>query len=141
MRAMVRDMLKRIDGGGLYMRRIATISLIALLAGGVLPIARGGASPAYAQAPNPRSEAEWQRYLGRHPGLRQHPEWLLNQNFLKAHPNMTTWLHNHPAVAQQAREQGMWDREGRWRDSSWWHNNDPDEFWEHHPEWAERHQE
>src|SRR5258708_11729377 len=52
-----------------------------------------------------------------------------------------TTLFRSPQVARQSREQGMWDREGRWRDSSWWHNNDPDEFWEHHPEWAERHQE
>jgi hypothetical protein len=120
------------------MRRIATIGLIALLAGGVLPITRG-ATPAYAQAPDPRAEAQWQRFLSNDPALRAHPEWLSNQNYLRSHPNMTTWLHDHPEVFRQAREQGMWDRQGRWHNSSWWHDNDPDEFWRNHPEWAEHH--
>ena len=98
------------------------------------------AIPALAQTPNPRAEAEWQHYLTKHPGLQQHPEWLLNQNFLNEHPNMTKWLQEHPAVYKQARQQGMWDNQGRWHDAQWWRQNDPKAVAQYHPNWAHEHE-
>lgn len=133
------------------MRKIATAGLIALLAGGALPLTRG-ATPAYAQESpaeeraearadaQARARAEWAHWLRRNPGLRQHPQWLDNPTYRKNHPLIIKWLEQHPYVLRESREEGMWDPDGRWRDSFWWHQNDPDEFWENHPEWAERHQ-
>src|SRR5271163_3714144 len=96
------------------MKRLAMICLtFSLLA----------ALPAFAQ--NPQAEAEWQTYLSRHSGLAEHPQWLENPTYLKQHPGMVTWLRDHPAVAQQAREAGMWDRNGQWHNASWWHQNNP----------------
>jgi hypothetical protein len=99
------------------------------------------AAPTFARdaPPNPQAEAEWQRYLAHHPGLREHPEWLLNPKYMQDHPNMAKWLHEHPRVLEDAREQGMWDRDGRWHDADWWRDHHPQSLYEYHPEWAETH--
>ena len=98
-----------------------------------------GSFRAFAQTPNPTAEHNWQTYLARHPGLRQHPEWLNNPTYLKEHPNMSKWLRDHPAVFQQARGQGMWDQGGAWHDPSWWHKHDANAAYTNHPEWADHH--
>jgi hypothetical protein len=114
------------------MKRILMICLtVSLLA----------AIPAFAQQPNPQAEAEWQHYLSKHPGLAEHPEWLENPTYLKDHPNMTKWLHDHPAVAQQAREAGMWDKQGQWHEASWWREHHPNQANQYHPDWAQQHPE
>jgi hypothetical protein len=95
---------------------------------------------AFAQAPNPAAEAQWQRYLANHPGaaagLANNPGYLAN------HPGRAQWLQQHPDVASYARHQGEiggWDRRDQWHDRNWWVHNDPDWVRDHHPEWAERH--
>lgn len=98
-----------------------------------------GSLHAFAQTPNAVAEENWQTYLNRHPGLREHPEWLNNPAYLKDHPGMTKWLKDHPAVSRQARGRGMWDQSGAWRDSSWWRQHDANAAYKHHPEWAEHH--
>jgi len=97
------------------------------------------AAPVFAQVPNPVAEQNWQTYLSNHPGLAENPQLLNNQAYLNQHPGLATWLQQHPAVAQQARRQGMWDRQGNWHDSSWWHQHNPSWSNQHHPEWARNH--
>lgn len=113
------------------MKKLVTLGLVLALLGSLR---------AFAQAPpNPAAEQDWQRFLSKHPGLAQNPQWLDNPTYLKEHPNMTKWLQQHPAVFRQARGQGMWDRQGNWHDSSWWHDHDADDVYRNHPEWAEYH--
>jgi hypothetical protein len=121
------------------MKRIATIVLITLS----LALAEMAATPvpsALAQEATPEQWEAWNHWLYKHPDLRQHPEWLSNPAWERSHPLIMKWLREHPEILSEARGEGMWDREGRWRDSDWWHQNNPDEFWENHPEWAEHHQ-
>ena len=99
------------------------------------------ALPAFAQGPppNPGAEAHWDRFLSRHPGLAEHPQWLRNPTYMREHPNMEKWLHEHPRVLREARAQGMWDHNGDWHDSNWWHQNNPSYASQYHPEWVENH--
>ena len=99
------------------------------------------AASAFAQpAPNAQAEHEWQTYLSRHPGLAEHPQWLNNPQYMKEHPNMAKWLHDHPRVLADARHQGMWDHQGQWHDSDWWRDHNPNQVHQYHPEWAENHE-
>ena len=105
-----------------------------------LTLSMMGSLRAYAQAPNPTAEHNWQTYLARHPGLAENPQLLNNPTYLSQHKQLAKWLHDHPAVAQQARGQGMWEHNGTWHDSSWWHEHNPNLVYQNHPEWAERHE-
>jgi hypothetical protein len=100
-----------------------------------------GSLPAFAQAPNPVAEQNWQTYLSNHPGLAENPQLLNNQTYLNEHPQLSKWLQQHPAVAQQAREQGMWDHNGAWHNSSWWHEHNPNLLYQNHPGWVANHPE
>jgi hypothetical protein len=99
-----------------------------------------GVEVSFAQPmPNANAEAQWQRYLSNHPGLAEHPQWLNNPKYMSEHPNMAKWLQQHPRVREEARNQGMWDREGRWHDPDWWRDHHPNQMYQYHPEWAENH--
>ncbi len=98
-----------------------------------------GSLPAFAQAP--AAEHEWQTYLSNHPGLAENPQWLNNPTYMHEHPGLATWLKDHPLVARQAWEQGMWDHNGAWHNSSWWHEHNPNLFYQNHPGWAANHPE
>jgi hypothetical protein len=89
-------------------KKIATVGLALLLSVAV--------SPAFAQAPNPGAEAEWQQFLSRHPGLAEHPGWLHNPTYMHDHPNLAKWLQQHPRVLAESRNEGMWDHDGAWHD-------------------------
>jgi len=116
------------------MKRIAILCLTLSLLG-------AGSLRAFAQAPNPVAERDWQTYLSHHPGLAENPQLLNNPTYLNQHPQLAKWLKDHPLVARQAREEGMWDHDGAWHDSSWWHEHNPDWLYRYHPEWAINHPE
>ncbi len=113
----------------------------ALLACGAVLALALFTSSAFAQCgdANPRAVAEWNHYLQRHQGLREHPGWLNNGNYEKDHPNMMKWLHDHPHVLACSRQEGMWDNQGNWRNANWWRSHNPNWMYQHHPEWAENH--
>jgi hypothetical protein len=115
------------------MKNIAAVCLTLFLIGAVMP--------AFAQdrPPNPGAEEHWQQFLSRHPGLAEHPQWLRNPQYMREHPNIATWLREHPRVLEDSREQGMWDNDGGWHDANWWRANHPDYVDRYHPEWAENH--
>lgn len=100
-----------------------------------------GSVRAFAQTPNPVAESNWQTYLSNHPGLAENPQLLNNPTYLHEHPQLSKWLKQHPAVAQQARGQGMWEHNGTWHNSSWWHEHNPNLVYQNHPEWAANHPE
>src|SRR5579863_4846287 len=95
----------------------------------------GLAVSAFAQTP--RAQAEWSRYLSRHPELRRNPGLIFNQGYMKGHPDLNSFVLAHPNIQREVhRGNGSWDRTGAWRDPGWWHQNDPDWMYENHPEWA-----
>jgi hypothetical protein len=98
-------------------------------------------TPVFAQGlpPKPGPEAEWQQFLSRHPGLAEHPQWLNNPTYMKEHPNMAKWLEQHPRVVRDSRGEGMWDHEGNWHDSQWWHEHNPNYAQQYHPDWDKNH--
>ncbi|MGH7842095.1 MAG: hypothetical protein ACREQT_11310 [Candidatus Binataceae bacterium] len=115
------------------MRGIAAILLTMFLIAAALPAFAQGAPP------NPGAQEHWDQFLSRHPGLAEHPQWLRNPTYMHEHPNMAKWLQEHPRVAREARQQGMWEHDGTWHDSNWWHENNPNYASQYHPEWAENH--
>ncbi len=74
------------------------------------------AVPAFAQTA--RSEAEFQRYLVKHPEVRNNPSLLSNQQYLAHHPNIAKFLTEHPQVHRQALTMGVYDRGRVWRDAN-----------------------
>jgi hypothetical protein len=97
------------------------------------------ATPAFAQAPKPKAEKEFQQYLASHPELQRDPGLMTDPRYLRAHPDFQNFLNNHPNVAIQARQMaanGAYDKKHQWRDRNWWTANDPKWTQQHHPEWV-----
>jgi hypothetical protein len=97
------------------------------------------AAPAFAQSP--QAEAEFQRFLANHPDVRADPGLLSDKNYLYHHPNIATFLEQHPTIHQQAFMMGAYDRTHMWRDSNWWYRHDPNWTYQNHPEWFRAHPE
>jgi len=93
---------------------------------------------AFAQAPNPKAEKQWQQFLTKHPKVQA---GLVNDSkYLAKHPGMAQWLGEHPSVSAYARQQGQiggWDARNQWHDRNWWVHNDPTWVRENHEEWLE----
>jgi len=114
------------------------------------------ARPAFAQAPDPKAEAYFQKYIAAHPELQRNPGLLNDPNYLRAHPSFQKFLENHPNVARQAHEmgatgghhhhhheaaaayppgEGAYDQHHQWHDRNWWVNNDRSWVETHQPGW------
>jgi hypothetical protein len=79
-------------------------------------------------APNPSAEAQWNRYLAKHPGAETNP------NYLASHPGAAKWLQQHPDVASYARQR---DEIGGRNGNNQWHN--PNDRHYNDPEWVKNH--
>ncbi|MGD0290036.1 MAG: hypothetical protein ABSC63_10340 [Candidatus Binataceae bacterium] len=97
----------------------------------------GFGAPAFAQAPS--AQADLQRYIANHPELQRNPSLLSDPAYLNSHPAYAGFLQTHPAIRAETQQMGGWDRNYQWRDADWWHRNDPDWVFEHHPEWNRAH--
>jgi hypothetical protein len=97
------------------------------------------AAPAFAQSR--QSEAEFQRFLSRHPDVQANPALLSDKNYLYHHPNIAKFLQEHPGIHQQAFMMGAYDQGHVWRDSGWWYQHDPHWAYQNHPEWWRSHPE
>ncbi|MDO8433274.1 MAG: hypothetical protein Q7S58_12775 [Candidatus Binatus sp.] len=91
-------------------------------------------------------------FLANHPrvasDLRSNPELVFNRNYVSSHPELRDFLANHPNVwrslssysgyssGRNPNRWGAYDTNRQWRDAYWWHDNQPDEFYENHSEWA-----
>jgi hypothetical protein len=80
------------------------------------------------KAPNASAEAQWNRYLEKHPGAQANPNYLAN------HPGAAKWLQQHPDVAAYARQQGEIGRRNR---TNQWHNANDRHY--NDPEWVKNH--
>ena len=93
-------------------------------------------------------DTRFRQFLANHPevaaDLRDDPELLYDPEYRNNHPALAQFLAAHPRVwanlnAQHAAgpapgEFGAYDNQHRWHDANWWHQNNPDWFWERHPE-------
>jgi hypothetical protein len=68
--------------------------------------------PAFAQTP--QSEAEFQRFLAKHPEVQNNPSLLSNQQYLAHHPNIAKFLTGHPRVHGQALTMGAYNEGHVW---------------------------
>jgi hypothetical protein len=84
-------------------------------------------------APNPSAEAQWNRYLEKHPGAEANP------NYLASHPGAAKWLQQHPDVASYARQR---DEIGGRNGNNQRHNPNDRHYNDGHyndPEWVKNH--
>ncbi len=102
-------------------------------------------TPAFAQTPDPKAEAYFQKYLAANPEVARNPSLMSNPAWLNAHPSFHKFLEQHPNVALQARQMayggggnrgmGAYDAHHQWHNSNWWAANNPQWTQQNHPEW------
>ena len=97
-----------------------------------------GFAPAFSQSA--QDEAQFQRYVNAHPGLRadlrKDPNLVNDPYWLSKHQGFVGWLNQHPNMRNQAFSMGAYDNNHQWHNADWWHHNDPDWMYDHHPEWV-----
>ncbi|MGC1398217.1 hypothetical protein [Candidatus Binatus sp.] len=114
-----------------------------LLAGAIILLATAITSVAMAQEMGPKMD----KFLNAHPDLaakvRADPSLLYNKQFRDEHPELQTFMQNHPNEYKRLAQHGVgaYDSGHVWRDENWWHAHDPNWVNEHHPEWAHDHPE
>jgi len=113
------------------------------------------ATPVFAQAPNPKAEAYFQKFLADHPEVRSNPSLMSDPRWLNAHPSFHKFLEDHPNVARQAHQMahrgghggaygtygahgtyGDYDEKHQWHDRDWWLKNRFPWVQQHHPDWV-----
>ena len=99
----------------------------------------GLAMPAFAQAPAPQAEAVLQGYINSHPEVRRDPSLLDNPGYLSSHPEIAHFIRTHPYVHRQTARMGAFDSHHQWRDTDWWHQNNPNWVYQNHRDWIEDH--
>jgi len=114
-----------------------------LVAGAIFLLATAITSLTMAQQMGPRMN----RFLNDHPELgaqvRANPSLLDSRQFRHDHPELQTFMQNHPNEYHTlaAHGVGAYDSGHVWRDDNWWHEHDPGWVSAHHPEWAGNHPE
>ncbi|HEY6395345.1 MAG TPA: hypothetical protein VIX12_08015 [Candidatus Binataceae bacterium] len=119
---------------------------ISIIAG--VAFALAVAAPAIAQNANQKFD----QFLSNHPqissDLQRNPNLLYNENYQKSHKELYDFLMSHPGVTANIEAQrragtgmGAYDNNHQWRDSNWWHQNNPNWMYQNHPEWAQNHPE
>jgi hypothetical protein len=116
----------------------------------ILLLAMAAPSTSMAKMYNSERLDHW---LNDHPGVRSklaaNPNLIYNKDFREDHPELRTFLQNHPDVwdkigrgpgmAGGPRGWGDYDERHEWHDADWWHSNDRAWMYRHHPEWVENH--
>ncbi|HXN11623.1 MAG TPA: hypothetical protein VN865_00855 [Candidatus Acidoferrales bacterium] len=114
-----------------------------VVAGAIFFLATAISSMALAQQMGPKMD----RFLNDHPELgaqvRANPSLLYDRQFRHDHPELETFMQNHPNEYKRLEQHGVgaYDSGHVWRDESWWHDHDPGWMYAHHPEWANNHPE
>ncbi len=89
-------------------------------------------APAFAQT----AQQTMEDYINAHPELQQNPSLINDPRYQATHPGLRHFLDAHPNV-DRARygRMGAYDQNHQWRNSDWWHQNDPNWVNQHHPDW------
>ncbi len=64
------------------------------------------------------------------------PELIYNRGWRLSHPELEAFVVTHPDVWTQLTSWGDYDDDNAWHDAYWWHDNNPDWFYESHPGWV-----
>jgi hypothetical protein len=121
---------------------------ITLLAGAILLLAT--AIPSMTMAQESMFGQKMNHFLNAHPDVaskvRADPSLLYSKQFREQHPELQTFMQNHPEVYTRLEQKGIhpggfgaYDSNHMWRDSDWWHQHDPGWMYKNHPEWASNH--
>jgi hypothetical protein len=93
----------------------------------------------------------FQWFLAHHPNiaetLARNPELLYDANWRSRFLSLQQYLANHPYEWQELNGEnwaegptrtqwGAYDDQHRWRDAYWWHQNNPNWFYDNHQDWA-----
>jgi hypothetical protein len=117
------------------------------------PQARGFSDnyPWFNDVPQYQGDQTFQYFLAYHPdiaqALAQNPGLLYNAGWRSEYPDLEEYLDSHPYEWQALNNAnwstgpaettwGYYDTRHRWRDAYWWHENDPNWFYDNHMTWA-----
>ena len=106
--------------------------------------------PWFNPVPQYQGDQTFRWFMANHPGiartLSRHPGLLYNANWRSQYPALEQYLENHPYEWQALNDRywsdgpaetqwGDYD-DGQWRDAYWWHQNNPNSFYDNHVNWA-----
>ena len=107
--------------------------------------------PWFNDVPQYQGNQSFRWFLATHPNianaLARDPGLLYNANWRSEFPPLERYLENHPYEWQALNGQdwsegpaetqwGYYDNQHQWRDAYWWHQNDPNWFYDNHASWA-----
>ena len=107
--------------------------------------------PWFNEVPQYQGDQSFQWFMANHPdiagALARDPGLLYNANWRSQFPALEQYLANHPYEWQALNGEywsegpaetpwGDYDSAHNWRDAYWWHQNDPNWFYDHHQDWA-----
>ena len=107
--------------------------------------------PWFNDVPQYEGEQSFRWFLAHHPNvsreLARNPGLLYNPNWRRQHPQLEQYFATHPqvwamlngdywATGPAETQWGDYDDQHQWRDAYWWHENDPDRFYDTHPDWV-----
>ncbi len=107
--------------------------------------------PWFNDVPQYQADQSFRWFLANHPNvareLARNPGLLYNANWRRQHPQLEQYLASHPYVWQALNNEywatgpaetqwGDYDDQHQWRDAYWWHQNNPDWFYNNHQDWA-----
>jgi hypothetical protein len=92
-------------------------------------------APAFAGS----GQAEYDRFMSKHPKVAANPNLLNDPHYLAKHPDVREFMNQHPNLHHEAAEQGAYGANHQWHNRDWWAHNDKKWAEEHHHEWFENH--
>ncbi len=91
-------------------------------------------------------EERLDHFISQRPDLRnqlgRNPDLIYNKAWRERHPDLESFMQQHPNVWGKMPNSGRWGAYGpdhSWHESDWWHDHDPGWMYKNHPEWAENH--
>ena len=107
--------------------------------------------PWFNDVPQYSGEQSFRWFLAHHPNvareLARNPALLYDANWRRQHPQLEQYFATHPqvwamlngdywATGPAETQWGDYDDQHQWRDAYWWHEYDPDRFYDSHPDWV-----
>ena len=107
--------------------------------------------PWFNDVPQYQGDQSFQWFMANHPdiagALARDPGLLYDANWRSQFPALEQYLANHPYEWQALNGEdwsegpaetqwGYYDSEHQWQDAYWWHQNNPNWFYDNHQDWA-----